>query len=237
MIVVDVARPREKLGVVVNRRCLAPVALIAAVVAVINRLLLRPWHERWGATDEEVEAGLPGDELVADPALQITRAVTIDAPPEQVWPWIVQLGADRGGFYSYDWLENLFGLRIHNADRIVPEWQTTAVGDLVTAEFTGSSGWYVMDLRPNDVLVLKLANVDAERPVERDEGMRWEFVWIFAVRPGPGGTTRLLIRERTGFDSIFTRWLMAPVGPISFVMTRRTLLGIKSRAEGARAAA
>jgi hypothetical protein len=76
--------------------------------------------------------------------------------------------------------------------------------------------------------------VEAGRPLERDELMRWEFVWTFAVREGPGGTTRLLIRERTGYNSMITRCLMAPVGPISFVMTRRTMLGIRSRAEGAR---
>ncbi len=83
----------------------------------------------WGATGEEAREGLPGDELVAEPATQVTRAITIRAPRDVVWRWVVQLGADRGGFYSYDWLENLFRLGIHNADRVVPEWQHRAPAD------------------------------------------------------------------------------------------------------------
>ena len=90
-----------------------------------------PWQRNWGATEEEVAMSLPGDELTPPPVEQNTRAITIAAPPEQVWPWLVQMGADRGGFYSYAWLENLFGLKIHNADRIVDDWQQLAVGDWV----------------------------------------------------------------------------------------------------------
>lgn len=174
---------------------------------------------------------LPGDDLVAEPADQITRAITIDAPREAVWPWIVQIGADRGGFYSYDLLENLFGLDIHSADQIVEEWQDLAVGDVVAADRKGSGGWYVMELRPNDALVLKVADLATGRPMRRDQQLRWEFLWTFAVRDAAGGGTRLLIRERVAFDSWLTRWLMAPVGLASFVMTRRMLLGIRSRAE------
>ena len=204
---------------------------VITTAAVTNRMLLRPWHMRWGATDEEVQTHLPGDELVVPPADQTTRAITIDAPPEQVWPWVVQIGADRGGFYSYDWLENLFGLGIHSADRIVPEWQTRAVGDFVAADSAGTGGWYVMEVRPNDALVLKVADVEAGRPIERDEALRWEFVWTFAMCAGRDGTTRLLVRERVAFGSLVTQFLMAPLGLVSFVMTRRMMLGIKSRAE------
>ena len=210
-------------------------AAITAAAVVANDQLLRPWHVRWGAADDEVHARLAGDELVVPPAQQTTRAITIDAPPEQVWPWVVQIGADRGGFYSYDWLENLFGLGIHSADRIVPEWQTRAVGDFVAANSAGTGGWYVMEVRPNDALVLKVANVEAGRPIERDELMRWEFAWTFAVRAGRDGTTRLLVRERVGFGSLVTQFVMAPMGLVSFVMTRRMMLGIKTRAEGDRA--
>jgi len=216
------------------KRRLAVGAAITAAAVVANDKLLRPWHVRWGATDDEVHARLAGDELVVPPAQQTTRAITIGAPPEQVWPWVVQIGADRGGFYSYDWLENLFGLGIHSADRIVPEWQTRAVDDFVAANSAGTGGWYVMEVRPNDALVLKVANVEAGRPIERDELMRWEFAWTFAVRAGRDGTTRLLVRERVGFGSLVTQFLMAPMGLVSFVMTRRMMLGIKTRAEGDR---
>jgi hypothetical protein len=212
-----------------------PAAVVVGALSVAAyRVLLRPWHERWGATDEEADGALPGDDLVAPPATQVTRAITIEASPEEVWPWIVQLGADRGGFYTYDWLENLFGLGIHSADRVVPEWQQREVGDLVCADARGSGGWYVMDVRPNDALVLKVANLDASRPVRRDELLRWEFLWTFAVREGESGSTRLLVRERVAFDSKLTQLAMAPVGIVSFVMTQRMLRGIKQRVEATR---
>jgi hypothetical protein len=213
-----------------KRRLLCSAAIVA-LLSVAERVLFKPWHERWGATDEEVHLRLPGDELVAEPARQVTRAITIDAAPDRVWPWVVQLGADRGGFYSYDWLENLFGLGIHSADRVVPEWQTREVGDLVGADAKCSGGWYVTDVRRNELLVMKLADVGAGRPLSRDEALHWEFLWTYALREGPDGTTRLLVRERIAFDSILTRILMAPVGLISFVMTRGMLRGIRARAE------
>lgn len=209
-------------------------AVVAAAAVVAYRWLVRPWQQRWGATDDEVRARLVGDDLVAEPAEQCTRAITIDARPEDVWPWVVQIGADRGGFYSYDWLENLFGLGIHSADRIVPEWQQRAVGDLVCANAAGSGGWYVAEVRPNEALVLQVANLAAGRPLRRDELLGWEFVWTFVLRERDDGTTRLLVRERTGFGRRITRLAMAPVSPVSFVMTRPMMRGIKSRAEAHR---
>lgn len=206
-------------------------AALGAVAAAAYHWLVRPWHERWGATDEEVRMRLPGDDLVAEPAQQCTRAIAIDARPEDVWTWVVQLGADRGGFYSYDWLENLFGLGIHSANEIVPEWQDRQVGDLVCATADGSGGWYVMEVRPNEALVLKVANLPAGRPLGRDELLGWEFVWTFVLVPQPDGTTRLLVRERVGFGRRITRLAMAPVGPVSFLMTRPMLRGIKARVE------
>lgn len=204
---------------------------LGAVVAW--RRCVTPWQERWGATDDEVTMALPGDELVAEPAQQVTRAIAIEAPPEDVWPWIVQIGADRGGFYSYERLENLFGLDIHNADRIVPEWQHRDVGDLVHADGKGSGGWYVMQVVPGEALVLLVGDVRAGRPLRRDEGLKWEFLWTFSVRPAHGGMSRLIIRERTGFGSSATRLLMSPIGFVSFVMTRKMLREIKVRAETA----
>jgi hypothetical protein len=208
-------------------------AVVGAAAVAAYRRFVTPWQQRWGATDEEARLVLPGDELVAEPATQATRAISIDAPPEAVWPWIVQLGADRGGFYSYDWLEDLFGLGIHSATEVVPAWQERAVGDLVFADAAGSGGWYVVDLRPGEALVLEMGDVGEGRPLRRDEGLRWEFLWTFALRAGPDGTTRLLVRERTAFDAASTRLLLAPLGLVSFVMTRKMLLGIRSRAERA----
>lgn len=208
-------------------------AILGAVVAGWHRWVT-PWHERWGATDDEARGRLPGDGLVAEPAQQATRAITVDAAPVEVWPWIVQLGADRGGFYSYQWLENLFGLGIHNAGEVVPEWQQRSVGDLVLADAAGSAGWYVMEIRPDEALVLQVGDVRAGRPIGRDEQLRWEFSWSFVLRRAPGGRCRLLVRERTGFGSRLTELAISPIGIVSFVMTRQMLRGIKARAEGDR---
>lgn len=123
-----------------NTKSLIAVAAVVGTVVAAYERYLKPWQERWGATDEEVALRLPGDELVEEPAKQVTRAITIDATREEVWPWIVQLGADRGGFYTYDRLENLVGLDIHSADEIVDEWQDLEIGDVVHADRARTGG-------------------------------------------------------------------------------------------------
>jgi hypothetical protein len=113
----------------VKRRYAAGVTAIAAAVTYI--LFARPRHLRWGASDQECDASLPGDDLIVTPDLTATRAITVRASADQVWPWIAQLGQGRGGFYSYDFLENLAGCDIHSADRIIPGWQDIKIGDEV----------------------------------------------------------------------------------------------------------
>ncbi|MFI5625830.1 hypothetical protein ACIA03_20355 [Nocardioides sp. NPDC051685] len=216
------------------------VLLVAALagLAAYERLV-KPWQESWGARPEEKAMDLPGDDQVAEPATTVTRAITIDAAPEEVWPWLVQIGADRAGFYSYAWAENLIGLHIRNADRIEPAWQQLSVGDTVYADRGRTGGWTVVDLVPGEALVLRLADVSTGRPVSRRDPaapgigpvLDWEFAWIFALLPEPHGRTRLLIRERVGHGSTSARVLLAPLGQVSFVMTRKMLLGIKERAE------
>lgn len=193
--------------------------------------VVRPWHERWGATETEAIEILRGDHLVAEPAHQVTRAITINATPDAVWPWLLQMGADRGGFYSYDWLEDRFGLDIHSASEIRPEWQDLAIGDVVYGNRARTGGWYVVDLRPGELLALAMADLLRDRPARRTEGLRWEFLWTFAVRPEGRGKTRLIVRERVGFGNRISQWLMAPLGFVSFVMTRKMMYGIKRRAE------
>jgi len=210
-------------------RCRIRTALPVAVL--LYEAAVRPWHEHWGATESETVEILEGDHLLAEPAHQVTRAITIDASPQQVWPWIVQMGADRGGFYSYDWLENRFGLEIHSAREIRPEWQDLAVGDVVYANRARTGGWYVVELQPGEVLALAVADLLRDRPVRRTEGLRWEFLWTFAVRPAPDGKTRLVVRERVAFGRRLSQWLMSPMGFVSFVMTRKMMYGIKEHAE------
>lgn len=110
---------------------LRTLALTAAAGAGLYALAVRPWHLRWGATDEELETLFPGQQEDPDETVTATHAVTIHAPIQEVWGWLVQIGQDRGGFYSYQWLENLMGCGLRNADRIVPEWQDLQVGDSV----------------------------------------------------------------------------------------------------------
>lgn len=201
------------------------------VAAVAWHRWVTPWHERWGTTGNETGMALPGDELVAEPAHQVTRAITIDAAPAAVWPWLVQIGADRGGFYSYERLENLFRLGIRNSDVIVPAWQQREIGDLVYADAKGSGGWYVMDVLPGEALVLQMGDVREGRPTSRDQRMGLEFSWSFVVQPAPEGRSRLLVRERVGFGSPLTKVAMSPIGFVSFVMTQKMLRGIKACAE------
>jgi hypothetical protein len=215
---------------------MAPRRIVGAIVGAAAawsayQQLVRPWHERWGATDDEVDAPLPGHDLIEGPTHRCTRAVTIEAGPEEVWPWVAQIGADRGGFYSYEWLENVVGLGIHNAERIVPEWQHLALGDAVYAHSNGSAGWYVMEVSPPSALVLQIADFQTGRTLTQERPPYLEYVWSFAVVEGGAGTTRLVVRETFSAGHRVTRLVMVPVGRLSFVMTRPMLRGIKARAE------
>jgi hypothetical protein len=115
---------KNKLNIPVAITALGGAAALAAYA-----FFIRPWHLRWGATEEELKTRLPGDDLVQHPKLNATHAITINAPVERVWPWLAQIGQKKGGFYSYTRLENLVGCNMRNANRIVPEWQNLKVGD------------------------------------------------------------------------------------------------------------
>jgi hypothetical protein len=190
----------------------------------------RARHSRWGggrldssATVDEAQDTLPGDHLIPDADITSTRAITIRRAPDAVWPWIAQLGQTRGGFYSYDWLENLVGCQIHNAQRIVPEWQQPQVGDDV-------------QLAPD--IPLTVALLDAGRALVLQGGMPigrasppLSFTWAFSLREQPDGATRLLVRERYGYGRWWARFVATPTGLISSVMSRKMLFGIRDRAE------
>ena len=134
-----------------RRRYAAGVTAIAAAVTYI--LFARPRHLRWGASGQECDASLPGDDLIVTPDLTSTRAITVRASADQVWPWIAQLGQGRGGFYSYDFLENLVGCDIHSANRIIPGWQDIKIGDEV--KLAPAVGLDVVALEPGRSLVLR----------------------------------------------------------------------------------
>jgi hypothetical protein len=179
---------------------------------------VRRWYLTWGATDVEAARTMPGDELLPRPDMLSTRAVTIDAPPSAVWPWLVQMGTGRGGAYTYDWIENLFGLGMHSADRILPQFQHLAVGDVLPVG-PGGPG-------------MRVAVCDAERALAfRSADGRW--VWIFSLYPTAAGT-RLVSRNRISTPNAsrlagaVNRIVMEPG---SLIMERKMLLGIKKRAE------
>lgn len=195
-------------------------ALALGVVAggTIAALNARKRYNRWGATDDEVRRAMPGDDLVESPGFESTRAITIDAPPQYVWPWLLQMGSGRGGAYTYDWIENLFGLDMHSADEIVPEWQHTAAGDRLPL---GTKGEYmeVMELDPERTLVF----------LHRDGN--WS--WTFTLQPLGDTQTRFVSRNRiTMEDAPFgAKAAMVVIDPGAFVMERKMLRGIKERAE------
>ena len=188
-----------------------PVPLALAASAVAYHGYLRPRMHRWGATEEERMAVLPGDEADADPGEQTTRGLTIDAPVEDVWPWLAQIGQDRAGFYSYTILENLAGCRMRTADAINPEWQHREVGEEVPLHPSVRLRVRVFD--PPHALAL--------------EG------WSLVLRPLPDGRTRLLARGQTPGGPARVAYGALLELP-HFVMERKMMLGIKERAERAR---
>jgi hypothetical protein len=206
---------------------LAGVTTALGGVAAAYVLVARPAHLSWGATDQESAEPLSGDHLIENADLSATRAISIRASADQVWPWIAQLGQGRGGFYSYDFLENLVGCDIHSANRIVPEWQDVRVGDEV--KFSPEVGLVVALLERGRSLVLRggipLGNTAPP----------YDFTWAFTLRDDPDETTRLLVRERYAYKRRWARFLIEPVEAVSFVMSQKMLRGIRDRAERAAA--
>jgi hypothetical protein len=203
-------------------------ALLLGAGAGAAGLQLLHARRNWGATQEEVAAVLPGDELVPEPADQNTLAVPVDAPAEDVWSWLVQMGQGRGGMYSYDWLENLIGLDIHTTDEIRDEWQHLAVGDRIVVVPEGygpmPAGYAFTVALVDRPRALVLRQAPPEHP--------WNGVWSFHVRPVSEGHCRLLARSRTEAPSQLGLRMATRVGePVTLVMTRRMLHGIKEHAE------
>lgn len=179
---------------------------VAAVVA--DHGVVRPWLRRWGATEDERQRRLPGDP--DDPSLFVTtRAVTVNAPAEEVWRWLVQIGADRGGFYSYDWLENLAGCDLSNADQIRAEWQQR---------------------RPGDVLYMTPAMATRIGAVDPPRALVIENWGSYVIEPIDDRSCRLLARSRAARGSGGIAYVALIELPHA-IMERKMLLGLKDRAE------
>ena len=193
-------------------------ALVVGVAVAAYPALLRTRCLTWGATSDEINRQMPGDDLVPDPDLLATRAVTVAAPPHAIWPWLVQMGSGRGGVYTYDWIENLFGLGMHSANEILPQFQDLEVGDVLPV---GSKGPH-----------MKVEVLDpAEALVSCSTDRTW--VWAFGLYPDCGNTT-LVSRNRIATpNASFARQLvnLLVMEPGSLVMEAKMLNGIKERAE------
>jgi hypothetical protein len=178
---------------------------------------------RWGATDQEVRDPLAGDDLIRNADMVATRAIAIRAPADCVWPWIAQLGQGRGGFYSYDGLENLVGCNIHSSNRILPEWQDITVGDEI--RLAPQVGLAVAVVEQGRSLVLRGGIPMGKRAAPYD------FTWSFTLSEEPDGTTRLLVRERYVYTRAWARLIVEPTELLSFAMSQKMLRGIRDRAE------
>jgi hypothetical protein len=214
------------------KKFMRKVATVGATGLGAYVLFFRPWQHRWGATDEEVMRTLPGDELVPHAAIVETRVVTVKATPAAIWPWLVQIGQGRAGYYSYERLENLAGLKMKNAEGINPDWQHLQVGDILPAE-PGGTGFKVLALEPERALVLGGREGDTG-VFEGFTQMFPAFSWAFVLVPLDSEHTRLISRWRgLSRPSFWNRLTGIFFEPIEFLMTSRMLLGIKKRAEQA----
>jgi len=194
--------------------------LLVIVIVVATFVLLPHWTRTWGATEAEVERTLPGDELMERAPSDWTHGATIDAPPEEVWPWIAQIGDDRGGFYSYTFIENLMmGEKVyHNANRILPQFQNPQPGEGLIVD-----SLQVYDVEPGKwLLAARISGVED-----------FDWVWLWHVEPVGTNQTRLLVRSGMRLPAEASNPVMSAVVEVGgFVMERRMIEGLKLRAEG-----
>ena len=200
-----------------SRKVLIRTSIAGLVLAVLLASALwfiyRPWALTWGSTDEEIVRPMPGDEVLEQPTFNATRAVTIKATPREIWPWIVQIGYRRAGFYSYDRLDND---GIPSAERILPEYQTLKVGDLIP--LTEAANVRVTELEPPSFMVL----------VFEVKGTWSSATWVWGLYPEDASHTRLITRLRANPEKVPSR-VFLDLGEI--IMMRKCMLGIKRRAE------
>jgi len=199
-----------------------PALLVILTLALLYWFPIRRWMARWGTTPSDLARVMAGDGLLDDTTYSGTIAVIVNSPPQHIWPWLVQMGFERGGLYSYDWLDRLFGyLDRPSATRILPEFQHLAVGDKIP--LGRGPSWPVAAIEPFRALVLDMRNMSA-----------FDWVWQFGLYPIDGKRTRLVSRSRVRTQTFWARLFTYAIEPAGFVMTRRMLLGLKQRAEALR---
>jgi hypothetical protein len=215
-------------------RCLYTVLTVLVVAGLTYHLGLRNWCMRWGATDAEVHSTLPADDLFPAYASQATHAITVQAPPQKIWPWLMQIGEDRSGFYSYTILENLFGADMPKIERPVPEWKPRVPGEIVwfatPKRFGGQGRMTAAIVEPDRVFAMIMPN-DWQR-IHNSERAQ-EGVWSFTLQPLAGGRTRLIARLRGGTPPTLAGRLAGRLfwEPAHFVMEQKMLRRIRDLAE------
>ena len=202
---------------------------------VVYFAALRPWHIRWGATVSELSATLPGDELYLSHQTAVTHAITINVPPQRVWPWIRQIGQDRSGFYSYASLENLVGCQMPTLHYVDPSWKEREIGETVwfatPKHYRGQAKMIAAVVQPEHAFAMVTAK-DWRRL--QAGGRAEETLWAFTLEPIGSGQTRLIARLRGAAPTNVSQRLMLSLfwEPAHFVMERKMLLTIKKLAEG-----
>lgn len=192
---------------------------ITAAALILYLVFVRPWQLRWGSTETDIMRPMPGDDIVQKPSFNATRAVTVNAPPENIYPWIVQMGVTRAGWYSYDLLDNL-GRR--SAETILPEHQNIQVGDIIPMSPDGKQGMFVRDFKHNE-WILWWDN-------------KGNSSWAWGIYPEGDSRSRLVTRVRVKYE-----WLSPAIvfnliiEFFDIVMMRKCMLGIRNRAEKAAA--
>jgi hypothetical protein len=194
------------------------IIIVSITIVIFTIIMLLPWMDHWGTKDEELVIKLPGDNLLAEPLRITNRAVTINAPNPAIYPWLVQMGADKSGLYSYTWLENLVGCKMANVEEIREEWQQLQPGDIMKM--------CAKDPAPPPYEVAQVIRDEAVVYYHLENG-RVVDTWAFVILPQSDGTNRLISRTRTTLTGGIWEFLR----PISFMMERKMLLTIKNLAE------
>ncbi len=219
------------------KRVIGSVSIVGGVLVgaalTTYAAVIRPWHLRWGTIDDEVDRALPGDEFVPHEKVCATHAVSINAPIERVWPWIVQIGQGRGGFYSYTWIENTLGADIDNTDRILPEFQNLKVGDQLPLAKGGLGVPVALIELPRTLVLHGDTRADPNGIPGLRPGDFFNVVWGWHLEPIDDLTTRLIERWLADWNPGLQNFLYmrAFLEPGAFIMSRKMLLGIKQRAE------
>lgn len=217
------------------------IGLVTLAVFVLTLLfhifVLRPFCMGWGATKEELSQSWPGDEFIDHPKTYATHALTIQAKPSEIWPWLVQVGQNRAGFYSYDWIENLFGFEMTNAHEIVEEWQSLKVDDGLLLHPHATPLRVSHCIPENCIVAVGGQALQGEKTVVDPSVMRLNryegYTWAFFLRPKADGSTRFIARIRAtwkpGLIDNLRNWCF--MEPAHLIMQLKMNRGLKQRAE------